>query len=550
MIDRMIKATRHKIKNEQGGYVYILVLIFLLVGALMIPPLLDFMGTGVLSSPVFEQKTEELYACDAGVDDAIWQIKYKNLSTMFPAYDEYDYANTWSYNLAENINDESVSVDIRNVWVPKDISPLNPSEMRDIIEGTDPEIGNRIRVNGSATASSEYRIRIDIIPEEPWDLRVESIGIWLPSGFSYVAGSSNLEDPVAPYHSNPVVSDYAGGEVVVWSFGLLPFDQLPPAGSQEVAIVEFEYTSETAREMVTISWVDTQNLGDGVQVPFSWDDDTKAFAVTSSASGGTTVESNVYLNSRYSSLLDNAITSPGATDIQPDTTVNGIISVPAEGFTDEPDYGDWEWQDYDEEWPDTEEWRQFFLDDVAAAPDPGSPVDVKNYDQDNPLGPWYRNGDLKVGNTQQDKGTVPLGGTIYVAGDLDFAQTGEPKMYTMDLNWQTIFVENEVYFAPGNITITGSGCIVAVGDINFQPNLTSNPGDFIFVCSLEGTVNFNPNGAYSGSVAGQEVVGMQPGTSITWRPPPGGLMLPGMGKGSTGSYGNITKYTWDIDQQH
>jgi hypothetical protein len=407
MIGRVAKDRIRSVKDEQRGYVYILALIFMVIGALMIPPLLDFMGTGVWSGPIFEQKTDELYACDAGVDDAIWQIKYENLSTIFPTYDEYDYSNTWSYNLAENVNDEAVSVDIQNRWIPKDISPLTPGEMRYIIEGEDPVIGNRIRVNGSATTSSEYRIRIDILPEEPWDLRVESIGIWLPSGFSYVDGSSNLEDPMAPYYSDPVVSKYAGGEVVVWSFGLLPFNLLPPAGSQELAIVEFEYTSETARELVTVSWVDTQNLGEGLQIPFSWDDDTKVFAVTSSSSGGTTVESNVYLSGRYSSLLDNAITSAGYTDTQPSTTVNGIIECPADGF-DPPSDGDWEWQDYEVEWPDTGEWRQFFLDDVAGAPDPGSSVDVQDYDQDNPLGPWYRNGSLNIKNTDTNTGTVPL----------------------------------------------------------------------------------------------------------------------------------------------
>ena len=543
-----IGSILHKAKGGQRGYVYILVLVFMVIGAFMIPPLLNFMGTGIFSNPIFEQKTDEIYACDAGIDDAIWQIKYENIYTMFPAYDEYDYANVWSYSLGENMNDESVSVDIQNRWIPKDISPLTPSEMRNIIGGTDPDVGSRIRVNGSATAFSEYRIRIDIIPEDPWDLRVESIGIWIPSGFSYVEGSSNLEDPMAPYYSDPVVSAYGGGEIIVWSFGLLPFDQLPPAGSQETAIVEFEYTSETAREMVTVSWVDTQNLGDGEQIPFSWDDDTKVFGITSSSTGGTTVESNIYLSSRYSSLLDNAITSPAATDIQPDTTVNGVISVPADGFGDEPDGGDWEWQDYDEEWPVTEEWRQFFFDDVAGAPDPGSPVDAKDYGIDNPLGPWLRNGYLNIRNTGVDTGTVPLGGTIYVAGDLDFSQVGTPKMYTMNLNWQTIFVEGAVYFAPGNITLTGSGCIIAIGDINFQPNIDSSPGDFIFVCSLEGTVNFNPNGSYTGSVAGHEVVGTQPGTSLSWRPPPGGLNLPEMGGGGASGFGsNITKYTWKIE---
>ena len=547
MVDRITKAIRHKVKRGQRGYVYILVLIFLVIGALMIPPLLNFISTGLGSGRIFEQKAEELYACDAGIDDAIWQIKYGNVSTLFPAYEEYEYATSWPYTLGENINDEGVEVTIQNVWVPviADADPSDhsfPDDARDIIEGTD-EYGCRIRVNGSATAFSEYRIRIDILPQEDWDLRVQSIGIWLPSGFSYVDGSGNLED--LGYCSPPNPTPYTGGEVVIWDLGSTEFKTLP--GSQESAIVKFQYTSETAREMVTVSWIDTQNLGAGIQIPYSWDDDTRVFALTSSSASGTTVESNVYLNATYSSLLDNAITTPGDVSTQPNTTVNGIIECPADGFN-EPEYGDWEWQDYDEEWPDTEQWRQFFLAAVAGEPDPGSSVDIKNHDEDNPLGPWYRDGYLKIKNTDNDTENALLGGTIYVTSYLNFEQPGTPKAYTLDLNWQTIFAEGDVYFAPDNITVTGSGCIIAIGDINFQPNVMSNPGDFIFVCSLEGTVNFNPNGDYYGSVAGQEVVGMQPGSSITWTPPPGGLHLPGMGGGSTGGFGsNITKYNWKIE---
>jgi hypothetical protein len=518
IVGRAIRAIGYRVKRGERGYVYILVLIFLLVGALMIPPLLEFMKTGVGSGRIFEQETEELYACDAGVDDALWQIKYENLPIIFTDYDEYDYDSTWSYDLAESVNEETVSVEIQNMWVPKDITPLSKSRMRGIVEGTD-EAGARIRVNGSSTLSSEYRIRIDINPDQPWALRVDSIGVWLPSGFSYVDGSSNLE-----YlgYSPPFRDTYAGGEVVVWDLST-PFDELPPIGSQQTVIVEFEYTSETAREMVTVSWTEVTNTtGCGEIIPFAWDDDTKVYAVTSSASSGTVVESKVYLFGRYSSLLDNAITSPGSTDTPSGTTVNGIIECPPDGF-DEPENGVWEYQEYDEEWPDTGEWRGWFASD-ATVPCPGSPSDIKDYSE------------------------AVLGGTIYCTGDIDFAQPGTSKAYTLNLNWQTIFVEGAAYFAPGNITVTGSGCIIAIGDVSFQPNVTSDPGDFIFVCSLEGTVNFNPSGAYSGSVAGQQVVGMQPGTSITWRPPPGGLNLPGMGGGGTGGFGNLmTKYTWQID---
>jgi len=539
----MIKAILSEGAREQRGYVYILVLLFLVLGGLMIAPLLDFMGTGLGSGrEVFEPKTDELYAADAGIDDAIWQIKYENISSPqspVAGYNEYDYNTEWSYDLTDPVNDESVSVTIKNEWIP-DIAGVDPSDpgFPALAEGIID--AGKLRVNGSATVASEYRIRIDYDRQEDEVLTVQSIGIWLPSGFSYVSGSSNLEG--YPYEVVPAVEPYAGGETVIWSLGL-EFGELPPADSSESAIIEFEYDSETERRLETISWIKTSGVDD---IPFSWDDDMKVFTLTSSAAGGTTVESSIYMSGRYSSLLDNAITSPASIDTQPGTTVNGIIECPPGGF-DPPDNGDWEHQDYSEDWPDTEEWRQFYLADVAGAPDPGSSVDVKNYDYDSPLGPWYRDGDLQIKNTGSIT-TVPLGGTIYVTGDLEFKQPGAPKAYTLDLNYNTIFVEGSITFPAHRVGITGSGCIIAIGDINFQPQMESNSGDFVFVCSLTGTVNFHPQGDFYGSVAGDVEVNMQPGTSITWTPPPGGLNLPGMGGSGTGGFGrSITKYTWKID---
>ncbi|MBA7702872.1 hypothetical protein ES703_111647 [subsurface metagenome] len=144
--------------------------------------------------------------------------------------------------------------------------------------------------------------------------------------------------------------------------------------------------------------------------------------------------------------------------------------------------------------------------------------------------------------------TVPLGGTIYVTGDLNFAQPGTPKAYTIDLDYNTIFVEGSITFPSQRVSIKGSGCIIAIGDINFQPVMEANPGDFVFVCSLTGTVNFQPQGDFYGSIAGDVEVNLQPDSTINWVPPPGGLNLPGMGGSGTGGFGSsVTKYTWKID---
>ena len=63
-----------KLARDEKGYALILVLILFLVGSLIIAPLLAFMSTGLKTGMVYERKTEELYAADAGVEYALWQV--------------------------------------------------------------------------------------------------------------------------------------------------------------------------------------------------------------------------------------------------------------------------------------------------------------------------------------------------------------------------------------------------------------------------------------------------------------------------------------------
>jgi hypothetical protein len=63
------------VRDEKGAGVLALVLVLLVVGGLVLTPLLGLMGTGLISGQVYEKKTDELYAADAGVEDAIWKIQ-------------------------------------------------------------------------------------------------------------------------------------------------------------------------------------------------------------------------------------------------------------------------------------------------------------------------------------------------------------------------------------------------------------------------------------------------------------------------------------------
>jgi hypothetical protein len=74
----------------------------------------------------------------------------------------------------------------------------------------------------------------------------------------------------------------------------------------------------------------------------------------------------------------------------------------------------------------------------------------------------YSNGNLSITGSGYGK----LSGTIYVKGDFSFTD----KRSTLDLNGQTIFAEGTAYFKPDS-TVRGPGCIIAVGNVDFQPNI-------------------------------------------------------------------------------
>ncbi len=289
MIKR-VKNISSRFLSDETGQALIIVLTLLLLGSLTLMPVLSHVGTAVKTSRVYEDKAGELYAADAGVEDAIWQVKYNRLEALLDdpaAYDTYNFATVWLYDLSEPINGLTANVSIQNVWIPKDVTPLDQAVARDIINS------NKLVVAGTASDDDDYRIKIDFYPDEGEDddLMVESLGIWLPYGFSYVEDSSNLEEE--PYSFDPpTVSDHAGGQAIVWTFSSDNFTLFPPGDIEltdfpQSAEITFKYTANvTDTRPVTISWIETDGVSD---VPLSWDIDTRIFKITSVA-GDTEIE--------------------------------------------------------------------------------------------------------------------------------------------------------------------------------------------------------------------------------------------------------------------
>ena len=234
------------------------------------------------------------------------------------------------------------------------------------------------------------------------------------------------------------------------------------------------------------------------------------YRVVSTATGddsGTEIESYVTAVSKYgdySGILNHVITSQGEIEIK------GDVYYP-EGH--EPV------ENYEDAWPTTAELVDFYGSDVEGVEPYGSDtLDLDGFDQE--IGPFYRDGELDIKNSDNTEATLTLTGTVYITGDTLIGKTG--KDMTLDLNGQTIFIESDssdpktALWIGGKCSIDGPGVIIVIGDIYFEPNIEAGMTEPIFIMSVEGTTTLKPGGDFYGAVAGSVEVELFPGTSLNY----------------------------------
>jgi hypothetical protein len=140
------------------------------------------------------------------------------------------------------------------------------------------------------------------------------------------------------------------------------------------------------------------------------------------------------------------------------------------------------------------------------------------YDEDD-----YAGKDLEIVSTSAGA-YLALSGTVYVAGDLQIGQTSQD--FTLHLGNQTIFAEGEIWVG-GKTTITGWGSIIALGDVNFQPDITTSTDNFVFIMSAQGGVTLHPLSTFYGSIAGHDYVDVAPNINVIHNDPEGvGFVFP------------------------
>jgi len=244
-------------------------------------------------------------------------------------------------------------------------------------------------------------------------------------------------------------------------------------------------------------------------------------ARTTEADGSSTTEVEAFLSVLYedldfSNLLDYAIVSDDTINIQGKSEVDGSVWLPDSG-----DFSPGPQVQYDPdkvkdsectiiEWPDYPRLSDYYSFRVEGTDDPGDSIDIRSIRE---IGPCDRKGSLAIDNTG-DPATLELTGTVYVRGDLDFEQAGGGR-YTINLNGQTIFVDGGVRGA-AKVRVSGSGCIIARENIDFQPGIEGDEGEFVLLLSIEGGVWSKPLGGFTGCIAGSDYVDLWPGSYIEW----------------------------------
>jgi hypothetical protein len=220
------------------------------------------------------------------------------------------------------------------------------------------------------------------------------------------------------------------------------------------------------------------------------------YKITSVATDGGSANTTLEVYVGNMNLLNNAVSSVNKIELKPGVSVNGTQNAA-----------------YPPElWPTADDLKSFFLSQVnTSSPYGSSSIDVNSTPIILPTGSLYRIGNLGIDSSVNGK-TGTLNGTVYVTGDLNI---GGAKDFTLDLNGHTIFVEGAITIS-SKCTITGSGCIIAIGDVFFAPKTDNNPNNFVFVMSVDGEVKMNPMGSFYGSIAGNVEVTLQPNCTMTW----------------------------------
>jgi hypothetical protein len=315
-------------QHAEKGQVLLIVLVLMLVGIMFITATMGFMSTSFKTNRVYINNTISLYASEAGIQDGIWNILNQSASDLatnllkpINSFTPYDYNTSgWKYQLYDptsgnitpiNVNTYPVDITLENTWVPLvDDSTVgwvptltNPLPPDGVISPPSTTTANNIEndisliVTGGVSTIPTYKISVLFTGTNNAtnSIPVISVGCWMPQGFTYNNGSSNLYVGGTPLFTTEQVLSCAGNEAVVWTFTSKTFYSLMQNMGQtgNTLQISFQYTTGLAKVPECLPWVvDGTSSNPDFPYPYTWDFDTTVYDITATA-GNTAIEATV-----------------------------------------------------------------------------------------------------------------------------------------------------------------------------------------------------------------------------------------------------------------
>ena len=242
----------------------------------------------------------------------------------------------------------------------------------------------------------------------------------------------------------------------------------------------------------------------------------------------------------YAEYLSSALISRGNIGIQPGSVVNGNVTLNGTldnkgtincggGLTNNQCV-----KSNAPAWPTHDELWDWYSGNVSGHPygnntfpASGDPTVVPSNGQVTVLAPCEytpADGTLNIDGPPvgQAYGNFTLNGTLYVHGGLTFSKKKDgsiPANINVYLNGHTLYSTGDLIIKDP-VTLYGPGSVIAEGAITFYPKITPGDTSFIFVLSVNGSVDVQPSGNFYGTLAGVSSIGLAPGNTITWTAPP------------------------------
>ena len=263
-----------KLHRQQRGEIYIIALVLLALTGLMFVPLANYVNSGIKNTSGYQSNLKDIYAADSGIQYALWKIKYDPAITADRL--NFNFGQTYTYP-APAINNNNVTVTITYTWLLSGIVNLTSG-------ATPHSTWLGMNVSGNANPTSEGSpphsiYSISFANAGSGNKKIEQMGVWLPAGFTYIAGSCGQYSGNIS-KADPAITKVVGGSSLVWNINpSFSFQNLnPPVASQK-----FWYTPAGKTPKGAASWVKSQSTDIG----YSWDNAIWWYSVTSTAVNST-----------------------------------------------------------------------------------------------------------------------------------------------------------------------------------------------------------------------------------------------------------------------